>query len=149
MNHSVESKIWKYLDNISQKEKKILIVQKGFMENAFLQFIFFVKFWNPSSLKARNKNSMIALASKVLRSVSSYFNLLFSSLCGTMGCRSFEWILNNDDNDIFGETWCAVDGYGMCYCCECPWAARLDQLLRIVVIYATNDEGINCSLYNH
>merc|ERR1712029_537316 len=41
-------------------------------------------------------------------------------LCGTMGYHYHEWILNNDDNDIFGETWCAVDGYGMCYCCELP-----------------------------
>merc|ERR1711971_767722 len=44
---------------------------------------------------------------------------LCRDLCSTMGCWSFEWILNNDDNDIFGETWCAVDGYGMCYCCDC------------------------------
>merc|ERR1719495_833310 len=36
-----------------------------------------------------------------------------------MECSSYEWILNNDDNDIFGETWCAVDGLGMCYCCDC------------------------------
>merc|ERR1712055_250755 len=36
-----------------------------------------------------------------------------------MHCHSYEWVLNNDDNDIFGETWCAVDGYGMCYCCDC------------------------------
>ena len=43
----------------------------------------------------------------------------YYSLCSTMACRSFEWIMNNDDNDIFGETWCAVDGYGMCYCCDC------------------------------
>ena len=34
-------------------------------------------------------------------------------------CHSYEWILNNDDNDIFGETWCAVEGLGMCYCCDC------------------------------
>merc|ERR1712203_1245921 len=36
-----------------------------------------------------------------------------------MQCSSYEWIMNNDDNDIFGETWCGVDGYGMCYCCGC------------------------------
>ena len=42
------------------------------------------------------------------------------SLCGTMGYHYHVWILNNDDNDIFGETWCASDGLGMCYCCEYP-----------------------------
>merc|ERR1712179_503272 len=36
-----------------------------------------------------------------------------------MQCHSHEWIHNNDDNDIFGETWCAVSEYGMCYCCDC------------------------------
>ena len=46
--------------------------------------------------------------------------MIVFSLCGTMGYHYHEWILNNDDNDIFGETWCSVDGYGMCYCCELP-----------------------------
>merc|ERR1711973_497612 len=36
-----------------------------------------------------------------------------------MQCRAYEWVPNNDDNDIFGETWCGVDGLGMCYCCKC------------------------------
>eukprot|EP00088_Acartia_fossae_P012850 TRINITY_DN16649_c0_g1_i1.p1 TRINITY_DN16649_c0_g1~~TRINITY_DN16649_c0_g1_i1.p1 ORF type:complete len:116 (+),score=17.68 TRINITY_DN16649_c0_g1_i1:58-405(+) len=46
---------------------------------------------------------------------------LCQQMCAmVMHCRAYEWILNNDDNDIFGETWCAVEGYGMCYCCECP-----------------------------
>ena len=36
-----------------------------------------------------------------------------------MQCSSYEWVMNNDDNDSFGETWCGVDGYGMCYCCGC------------------------------
>merc|ERR1711884_490326 len=46
---------------------------------------------------------------------------LCAQMCSAvMHCRSMEWILNNDDNDIFGETWCGVDGYGMCYCCDCP-----------------------------
>ena len=45
---------------------------------------------------------------------------LCKDMCSSiMHCRTYEWILNNDDNDIFGETWCAVDGYGMCYCCDC------------------------------
>merc|ERR1712241_880381 len=45
---------------------------------------------------------------------------LCTNLCGTMGYHYHVWILNNDDNDIFGETWCASDGLGMCYCCEYP-----------------------------
>merc|ERR1711982_76154 len=45
---------------------------------------------------------------------------LCADMCHVINeCRSYEWILNNDDNDIFGETWCAVEGYGMCYCCDC------------------------------
>merc|ERR1719348_386759 len=45
---------------------------------------------------------------------------LCAEMCEVINqCHSYEWILNNDDNDIFGETWCAVSGYGMCYCCDC------------------------------
>merc|ERR1712215_560125 len=45
---------------------------------------------------------------------------LCAEMCAVINhCGSYEWVLNNDDNDIFGETWCAVDGYGMCYCCDC------------------------------
>merc|ERR1712141_28771 len=45
---------------------------------------------------------------------------LCQDMCAViMHCHSYEWIMNNDDNDIFGETWCAVDGTGMCYCCDC------------------------------
>ena len=36
-----------------------------------------------------------------------------------MHCHSYEWINNNYAGDVFGETWCAVEGYGMCYCCDC------------------------------
>jgi len=45
---------------------------------------------------------------------------LCQEMCAVINhCYSYEWILNNDDNDIFGETWCAVEGIGMCYCCDC------------------------------
>merc|ERR1711915_754965 len=45
---------------------------------------------------------------------------LCAEMCEVINqCYSYEWVLNNDDNDIFGETWCAVTGYGMCYCCDC------------------------------
>ena len=46
------------------------------MENAFLQLNFLVKFWNPSSLKARNKNSIIALACKVCQATSICYFLV-------------------------------------------------------------------------
>ena len=53
--------------------------------------------------------------------ISFTIKLLFlHRMCAVINhCYSYEWILNNDDNDIFGETWCAVDGLGMCYCCDC------------------------------
>merc|ERR1712127_33101 len=43
---------------------------------------------------------------------------LCADMCGAiMHCHSYEWVHTNDDNDIFGETWCAVSDSGMCYCC--------------------------------
>merc|ERR1711887_302034 len=45
---------------------------------------------------------------------------LCSGMCGAiMHCHEFECVSNHDDNDIFGETWCATNDSCMCYCCAC------------------------------
>merc|ERR1711997_265972 len=55
---------------------------------------------------------------------------LCQEMCAVINhCYSYEWILNNDDNDIFGETWCAVDGLGMCYCCDCGIMSTVSEKL--------------------
>ena len=67
--------------------------------------------------RCKNLGTLVGMPPLVLP--DSVMCTLFS-LCGTMGYHYHVWILNNDDNDIFGETWCASDGLGMCYCCEYP-----------------------------
>ena len=58
----------------------------------------------------------------ILKMIFQKYFYLNIRMCAVINhCHSYEWILNNDDNDIFGETWCAVEGYGMCYCCDCEW----------------------------
>merc|ERR1712117_601147 len=45
----------------------------------------------------------------------------FCSLaCDGINCMGYEWIVNHDQEDVMGETWCPMEGTGMCYCCQCP-----------------------------